>query len=400
MTSMTAAPPRVFINPGQDRRLARGHPWVYANEIRMDTAAKALPPGTVVQVRRVDGKPLGVGTFNPHALIAFRLFARDPGAAVDAGFFADRLRTALRWRDRLFGAPFYRLLHAEADGVPGLVADRFGDTVVVQAGTAGMEALLPAFLAALDDILAPATVILRNDGAGRTLEGLDSYARIAKGALNGPVEVQEGGLAFLADPLTGQKTGWFFDQRDNRAFVGLLCRNAARVLDVYCYAGGFAVTAAAAGARAVIGIDRSEPALALARQAAERNGVAARCAFRPAEAFATLERLAADGERFDVVIADPPAFAKTKKEVPSGLKGYRKLARLAAAVVAPEGFLFIASCSHNVEAAAFADEVVRGLAAAGRTGRILRAAGAAPDHPVHPHLPETGYLKTLTLQLD
>jgi 23S rRNA (cytosine1962-C5)-methyltransferase len=400
MTNTTTAPPRVFVNPGQDRRLARGHPWVYANEIRMDAAAKALPPGTVVQLCRVDGKPLGVGTFNPHALIAFRLLARDPGAVVDAGFFADRLRAALRLRERLFDAPFYRLLHAEADGIPGLVTDRFGNAVVVQAGTAGMEALLPAFLAALDDALAPTTVVLRNDGAGRALEGLDSYARVAKGTPNGPVEVSEGNLTFLADPLSGQKTGWFFDQRDNRAFVGALCRNAARVLDVYCYAGAFAVTAAAAGARSVIGIDRSEPALALAKQAAERNGVAARCTFRPAEAFATLESLAADGKRFDVVIADPPAFAKSKKELPSGLKGYRKLARLAAAVVAPEGFLFIASCSHNVEATAFADEVARGLAAAGRTGRILRAAGAAPDHPVHPHLPETGYLKTLTLQLD
>lgn len=400
MPRTTAAPPRVFVNPGQDRRLARGHPWVYANEIRMDAAAKALPPGTVVQVCRVDGKPLGVGTFNPHALIAFRLFARDPDANIDSGFFADRLKTALRWRERLFDAPFYRLLHAEADGVPGLVADRFGDTVVVQAGTAGMETLLPAFLAALDDILAPATVVMRNDGAGRALEGLESYTRIVKGTLNGPIEVREGGLTFLADPLTGQKTGWFFDQRDNRAFVRLLCRDAARVLDVYCYAGAFAVTASAAGAHVVIGVDRSEPALALARRSAERNGVAARCTFRPAEAFATLERLAADGERFDVVIADPPAFVKSKKELPSGLKGYRKLARLAAAVVAPGGFLFIASCSHNVEATAFADEVGRGLTAAGRTGRILRAAGTAPDHPVHPHLPETGYLKTLTLHLE
>lgn len=400
MTSLTTAPPRVFLNPGQDRRVARGHPWAYANEIRMDAATKALPPGTVVELCRVDGKPLGVGTFNPHALIAFRLFASDPNVVIDRGFFADRLTAALDLRARLFDGPYYRLLHAEADGVPGLVVDRFGAAVVIQASTAGMEALLPAFLSALDDTLAPSVVVLRNDGAGRALEGLDSYARVAKGMVSGPVEVREGDLTFVADPLAGQKTGWFFDQRDNRAFVGLLCRSAARVLDVYCYAGGFAVAAATAGARAVIGIDRSEPALALARQAAERNGVATRCAFRPAEAFATLEKLAADGERFDVVIADPPAFAKSKKELPTGLKGYRKLARLAAEVVAPKGFLFMASCSHNVEATAFADEVARGLVAAGRAGRILRAAGAAPDHPIHPHLPETGYLKTLTLQLD
>jgi 23S rRNA (cytosine1962-C5)-methyltransferase len=398
---MTAPPlPRVFLNPGQDRRVAHGHPWVYANEVRMDTDAKALSPGTLVRLVRVDGKPLGVGTFNPRALIAFRLFSTDPDATIDRRFFGERLAAALALRGRLVDGPHYRLLHAEADGVPGLVADRFGEVVAVQVGTAGMETLLPEFLAALDEAVRPATVVLRNDGAGRALENLASYVRVAKGALQGPVEAREGALGFLADPLAGQKTGWFFDQRDNRAFVARLGRDAGRALDLYCYAGAFAIALARAGASAVVGVDRSEPALALARRAAAANGVAARCAFRTAEVFATLEELAAAGETFDVVVADPPAFVKSKKDLKSGLKGYRKLARLAAGVVAPGGFLFIASCSHNVEAAAFADEVARGLFAAGRTGRIVRSSGAAPDHPVHPHLPETSYLKTLTLQAD
>jgi 23S rRNA (cytosine1962-C5)-methyltransferase len=398
---MTASSlPRVFLNPGQDRRVAHGHPWVYANEVRMDEGAKALPPGTLVRLSRVDGKPLGVGTFNPRALIAFRLFSADAETTIDRRFFAKRLTAALALRVRLFDGPYYRLLHAEADGVPGLVADRFGGVVVVQAGTAGMEALLPEFLSALDETVRPSTVVLRNDGAGRALENLESYVRVAKDTLEGPVEVREGALTFLADPLAGQKTGWFFDQRDNRAFVARLGRDAKRVLDVYCYAGAFAVAAARAGAGAAVGVDRSEPALALARRAAETNGVAGRCTFRAAEAFATLEELAAAGERFDVVIADPPAFVKRKQDLKSGLKGYRKLARLAANVVKPGGFLFIASCSHNVDAAAFADEVARGLFAAGRTGRIVRASGAAPDHPVHPHLPETSYLKTLTIEID
>jgi 23S rRNA (cytosine1962-C5)-methyltransferase len=211
--------------------------------------------------------------------------------------------------------------------------------------------------------------------------------------------VREGNLTFLADPLGGQKTGWFFDQRDNRAFVAGLCPGK-RVLDVYSYAGGFAVSAAAAGAFRVTAVDRSENALDLARQAATLNNVSADIAFERSDAFDALARLGEDGERFGVVIADPPAFVKSRKDLKSGLKGYRKLARMAARLVEPGGFLFLASCSHNANAEQFAAEVATGIARTGRTGRILRFAGAAPDHPVHPHLPESAYLKAITLQLD
>ncbi|MFO1157168.1 MAG: class I SAM-dependent methyltransferase, partial [Rhodospirillales bacterium] len=209
----------------------------------------------------------------------------------------------------------------------------------------------------------------------------------------------ESGLGFFADVLEGQKTGWFYDQRDSRAFVAPLSRGGA-LLDAYCYGGGFAVAAAVAGASAVVGIDSSEPALALARRAVEANGIAGRSTFRRAEVFGELERLGRLGERYRVVVADPPAFVRSKKELGSGLRGYRKLARLAAALVEPQGFLFVASCSHNVEPAALLAEVVRGAAAAGRSGRIIREAKAAADHPVHTHLPETAYLKSVLLQLD
>lgn len=396
---MSSPRPRIYLLPGRDKRIGHGHPWAYSNEVRMDAEAKAVSPGTIASLHRVDGKPLGTGSFNPHALIAFRVFDRDAEREIDAGFIEARLRRALDLRRRLFADPFYRLLHAEADGVPGLVIDRFADAAVVQANSAGADALTDAVLAAVDAVLAPRIIVLRNDSPAREHEGLARSVSLVRGRLDGPVEVREDGVAYAADLLAGQKTGWFFDQRDNRAFVARLA-GSGRILDAYCHSGGFAIAAAAAGAEAALGIDSSEPALALASRAAAANGLAERCSFRRAQVFEALEGLAATGERFAVVVADPPAFVKSRKDLATGLRGYRKLARLAGALVAPGGILFTASCSHNVEAAAFAAEVVRGMGAAGRSGRIIRAAGAAADHPVHPHLPESAYLKTLTLHLD
>lgn len=395
----SSALPRVFLLPGQDRRVGFGHPWAYSNEIKMDAAAKAIEPGAVAQLVRVDGKSVGVGTFNPKTLIAFRVFARAADATLDRAFVAKRLKAALALRSRLFAKPFYRLVHAEADGLPGLVVDRFNDVCVVGAGTAGIESLMPEILAALDEVLSPRAVVLANESPLRALEGLDAYTRLGQGARVGVVELEENNLVFFADPLEGQKTGWFFDQRDNRAFVAHLARGGT-MLDLYAYTGGFAIQAAAAGASAVLAVDRSGPALDLANMAAARNGVAEKCEFRRQDAFDALEALAAAGERYDIVVADPPPFARSKKDVPAALKGYRKLARMAAALVRPGGFLFVASCSHNVAADAFGQEVAGGISRAGRTGRVIRAAGAGADHPVHPLLPETAYLKTLTLQLD
>ena len=399
MTSATPALPRVFLLAGRDRRVSQGHPWVYSNEIRMDEATRELPGGCLVTLHRVDGKALGVGTFNPHCLISFRIFSRDADTVIDRAFFADRLHRALALRRWLYGAHYFRMVHGDADGLPGLVIDRFNKILVVQTSTAGMDSLLDELLAALEDTCEPSAVILHNKGVFRRLEGLEEYVRIAKGAVNGPIEVREGDFTFLADPLGGQKTGWFYDQRDNRAFVAGLA-GGGRLLDVYCYGGGFAISAAAGGADSSIGIDRSAGAIELARQAAELNGVADICEFIQGDAFGELERLTASGERFHVVVADPPAFVKSRKDLKSGLRGYRKLARHAAAAVKPGGFLFLASCSHNVSADQFAGEVAGGIARAGRTGRVIRTAGAGPDHPLHPMLPESSYLKSLVLQLD
>jgi len=391
--------PSVFLMPAGDRRLHAGHPWVYSNEIRMDAEAKALPPGAVVALRRVDGKRLGVGTFNAHTLIAFRLFDADPRTTLDEEFLARRLRRALALRERLYGEPYYRLIHGEADGLPGLVADRFADVLVIQLGTAGMEALLPELLAAVDAVLAPSSVVLRGDGAFRALESLERSVSVAKGHVEASVVVREADMSFPADVMEGQKTGWFFDQRDNRAFVAALAKGG-RMLDAFCHSGAFAVAAADRGATDVLAIDSSASALDLGREAASLNGVEDRCRFFHGDVFHHLEELGGANERFQVVVADPPAFVKAKKDIKAGLRGYRKLARLAAHLVAPDGFLFLASCSHNVETAQFVKEVAAGMRSAERTGRVIRFAGAGPDHPVHPFLAESAYLKSVVLHLD
>jgi 23S rRNA (cytosine1962-C5)-methyltransferase len=394
-----AARPVVTLLPAGHRRAEGGHPWIYSNEVQMDAAAKALAPGSLVTVKRADSRPLGVAMFNPHTLLAARLLDRDAGRPIGKRFLARRLERALRLRERLYRAPYYRLVHAEADGLPGLVVDRFGPVLVVQENAAGMERLEPALIEALTALVAPSAIVLRNDSPARALEGLLQEVRVVLGTVDAPVAAEENGAVFGADVLAGQKTGWFFDQRDNRAFVAGLAAGS-RVLDLYCYSGGFAVEAACAGAVSVTGIDRSEGALALAVEAASRNGVDGICTFRRGEVFAEAAALSNGGERFDVVIADPPAFARSRRDVPAALRGYRKLARLAIQLVAPGGFVFLASCSHNVAAADFAEAARRGLADAGRTGRIVREAGAAPDHPVHPALPESAYLKSLVLALD
>ncbi len=395
-----ATRPTVELLRVSHKRIEAGHPWIYSNEIRMDHAARALAPGTLVTLRRADGAALGVAMFNPHSLVAVRLLDRDAGRTIGQRFFSRRIERALQLREKLFDEPFYRLIHAEADALPGLVVDRFGDVLVMQSNAAGIARLEPIVLGALFALLHPRAIVLRNDSPARAQEGLQPEVRVAVGTLDSRVLLRENAGLFPVDAMAGQKTGWFFDQRRNRAFVAGLAKGGGRVLDLYCYTGGFAVQAAGAGAAETVGIDRSEAALALATEAAVLNGVDAICTFRRGEAFAEAERLAAEGERFDIVIADPPAFAKSRKEVPAAVRGYRKLTRLAAALTARGGFLFLASCSYNVGAADFAEAVRRGVADAGRSGRIIRTASAGPDHPVHPALPESAYLKTMTLALD
>jgi 23S rRNA (cytosine1962-C5)-methyltransferase len=392
--------PLIRLLPGRDRRVKAGHPWAFSNEVAMTPAARALPPGSVVRIEGDDGVRHGAWHFNPHSLIAARRLDADPEAPCDAAWFRARLAEALALRERLFDAPHYRLVHAEADGLPGLVLDRYGDVLALQANTAGMEAATPMILDALAELVGPRGVVARNDSAVRGLEGLAEEVRLLAGDARAAV-VEENGRRFPVDLLGGQKTGWFFDQREHRARVARLARGAT-VLDAFCHTGGFGIGCAVAGAAEVTLLDRSEHALATAREAAALNGVAARVATERAEAMEALERMLGAGRRFGVVIADPPAFAKARKDQPAALRAYGKLARLAAGLVEPGGFLFIASCSHHVAPGEFADAVAWGVQRAsrrGRSARILHMGGAGPDHPLHPMLPESQYLKGMLLHL-
>jgi 23S rRNA (cytosine1962-C5)-methyltransferase len=391
--------PQIRILPGRHKRVAGGHPWAFSNELDMTAEAKALAPGSLVVLASHSGEAIGVAGFNPHSLIVARLIDRKPKTEIDTGWLTDRLQRCLDLRGHLFDTPCYRLVHAEADGLPGLIVDRFADALSIQFNTALMERLREPVLEALEAVLSPAAIVLRNDSAVRKLEGLDIAVDVIKGDLTAPVEVAENGIRYLADLAGGQKTGWFFDQRDNRRFMASLS-NGVRVLDVYSHTGGFAIAAALAAAESVTAVDKSAPALALAEQAAALNDCGGQCDFVKADAFNEMERLAAAGERYGVVIADPPAFVKSKKDLKAGIKAYRKMMRLATRLTAPGGYLFVASCSHHMTAELFDEQMRKTLADANRSARILRRAGAAPDHPTHPFLPESGYLKALTLQVD
>lgn len=389
--------PVLRVKPREERRVRGGHPWVYSNEIELDAKAKALPPGSIARLIDAHGDNVGIASFNPHSLIAARLWTADTAARIDAEFLAARLRAALSLRQRFFDRPYYRLIHAEADGFPGFVIDRYDDALAVQANTAGAEHLTPALLEALKAVLQPRAVVLRNDTAVRQLEGLPLEVKLAAGRLDPKPAVEEGGVRFVLDLLEGQKTGWYFDLAEARAEVARLAMGQD-VLDCYCHIGAFALTAAKAGARSVRGIDRSELGIELASRAARENGLDGVAAFEKGDAFAELEKL--QGRRFGVVITDPPNFVKSRKDLGPGSRAYRKLAKLAAPLVAPGGFWFVACCAHLLPAEAFAKEVAIGLNQAGRQGRIVLSGGAGPDHPVHPHLPESAYLKWQVLQLD
>lgn len=392
--------PTVKLRHDAHPRTRYGHPWLYSNELEMTAEAKAIAPGTVVRVVDARGSAVGCGTFNPHSLIAVRTLDTTADLAIDREFLAHRLRRAATIRDRWFGAPFYRLAHSEGDRLPGFVIDRFGDVFTVQANTAGAERLTPDLLDAIEEIFTPRAIVLRNDTPARGLEGLPLVTEVARGAIEGPVRLVENGATFEVDLVGGQKTGWFYDHRLNRADVARLCDGVDRALDVYTYAGGFAVQMALGGAKHVTAVDRSEGSLALADRSVALNGLEGRVTTRRGEAFEVMDQLAASGERFDVVVVDPPAFAKNKADAGAAARGYRKMARQAAVLVAPGGILFAASCSHHMERERFEQEVLLGVASAGRQARVLRTGGAGPDHPVHPQLPQTSYLKSMLLALD
>lgn len=396
--------PVVTLLPKRDGRARAGHPWIFSNEINMTQTLKALEPGSTVTVTDSHGEVVGTYLFNPHALICGRRISSRADATLDRDWLAERLRQAVRRRDPAWGR-HCRLVHSEGDDMPGLVLDRYGDVVVGQITTAGMERVQGEIGAALRDVAGVKAVIWRRDAGARTMEGLPlSDEVVVDGTLPADVvPVSENGLEFAADVRGGQKTGWFYDQRANRAFMGQIARRLGdnpHVLDVYCHIGGFGLNMLAGGAARATFVDASTHALDLAGESAERQGVADKCTFHASPAFDALEELAAEGKLFEAVVCDPPAFIKSAKTIPQGLKGYEKVAKLAAPLVRGGGYLTLCSCSHHASVEEFVAASVRGIRRAGRSGRIVRLAGADSDHPQHVMLAENAYLKCLTVQLD
>ena len=382
--------PALRLKRNEDRRLHAGHLWIFSNEV--DTGQTPLPKfkaGELVRVLAHNDRALGLAYVNPQSLIAARLL--ETWKIPDTAWLAARMRTAMTLRDRLYAKPYYRLVYGESDGLPGLVVDRYGSSCVAQIGTAGMERLKPQIQEALIQVVKCDALLFKNDSAAREMEGLPSYVEAAKGSFDAPALVVEDDLEFQAPLLEGQKTGWFFDQAANRRALSKYVAAGARVLDVFSYVGAWGIRAAHDGAREVTCVDSSAAALELAAANALRNRV--KLATRKGDAFDVLEEFSKQGARFDVVIVDPPAFAKRKKDLPKALAAYKRLNQLAIQVLAPEGILVSCSCSSHVSAEELQDAIAKAARGADKHLQILEMGGQAPDHPVHPAIPETRYLK-------
>lgn len=391
--------PVLFLKRREDRRLRTGHPWVYSNEVDVERSPlAAFEPGQQVEVRAQDGRALGMAYVNPRTLISARLYSRHLGEPLDRALIAHRVARALALRERVFGSPQYRLVHGEGDGLPGLVVDRYGALLVVQLSTAGMERLRDEVLEVLRDLTGASAVVLRNDLPGRALEGLAQAVEVPIGEAPEWHELEENGCRFRFSPLHGQKTGWFWDQRLNRSRLGAYVRGA-RVLDVFSYDGAWGVQAARAGASRVTCVDASADALERLAANASLNAVGDRVEALQGDAFDRLKDLREAGERFEVVVVDPPAFIKRVKDREAGLEAYQRLNRLAMRVLAPDGVLISCSCSFHLDRETLVDLLYRGARHADRGLQILEHGHQGPDHPVHPAIPETAYLKCVTVRV-
>lgn len=396
---MTENRPTIRLKPKTDaRRLRRGFPWVYDNELVTDRRTRALIPGSIATLEDGERNPIATVTVNPTSKIFARILDRNPNAVIDRDWMNNRLGRAHSMRVALFDAPYYRLVHAEADGFPGVIIDRFGDAAVIQPNAAWADTQLGELADIVSDVTGVSIIVKSASGRARGLEGLDDVSELIRGSLSEPVAVPMNGATYMADLLSGQKTGLFYDQRPNHAFVARLAENTD-VLDVFSHVGGFALAALANGAKSALSVDGSNAALTLAWSGAKATGVADRFETKTADAFEAMTALSQDGRTFGTVICDPPAFAPHKQARDAGLRAYEKVARLGATLVATDGTLTLCSCSHAADLEQFRAACLRGIGRAGRSCQILRTGFAGPDHPQHPHLAESGYLKAITFRL-
>ena len=381
------------------RAIRRGAPWVYDNELVLDRRSKNLAPGTIAVLEDAERNPMGLVAANPLSRITARMIERDVSVAIDQAWFAAKIKRAFELRERLFDHPFYRLIHAEADGLPGLVVDRFDSALVVQPNAAWLEVLIEPLAKALAEVTGATTILKNAAGRTRVLEGLDDENGVLLGtAPNAPVMVPMNGAHYAADLTGGQKTGLFYDQRPNHAFAARLSEGAD-VLDVFSHVGGFGLAALAGGAKSALCVDGSAPALALAELGAKDAGFGDKMSTRKGDAFDVLEALGKDGAQYDIVICDPPAFAPGKAKLEVGLRAYERLAKMAAPLVKEGGYLVLCSCSNAADLGKFRFACTRGIGRADRAGSLIHTGFAGPDHPLMPQLAESGYLKALFYRL-
>ena len=387
--------PALKLKKNEERRIRAGHLWVFSNEVNTkETPFEQYQPGQLVDVQASNGKSLGLAYVNPASLICARMMSRDPKYPPDQSLLVHRIKVALSLRETYFDKPYYRLVYGESDFLPGLVVDRYGEILVVQISTAGMEVMKNEIVAALDKVLRPSGILLRNDSSAREREGLPSYVEAVLGDVPEVVQLEDSGVAYQTSVHTGQKTGWYYDQRLNREALAHFVKGK-RVLDVFSYIGAWGVKAAVEGAKEVICVDASALALEQVGINAELNNVADRMSGLQGDAFDVLKSLRLDKERFDVVVVDPPAFIKRKKDYQEGREAYRRINQLAMQVLAKDGILVAGSCSHHMPRQELQKTLLQSARHLDRNMQVLLQGYQGPDHPVHPAIPETEYLKTI-----
>lgn len=390
--------PSIYLFKKKDERVKQGYPWIYANEIDSKRSHKAIIPGDLACVYDDKHQFLGIASYNSHSLIVARFLTRQ-NETIDESFFKKQFMSCLELRNFLFEKPFYRLVHGDADKLPGLIVDRFDDVLSIQINSQFAHSQKHLWLPAILDCIKPKSYIIRKESNHRLLEGLQIEDAEIYGTIPDDFCVIENDLSYVCDLISGQKTGWFFDQRDNRKLIANAAKNKT-ILDCYTHTGGFGLLAAKAGAQHVTLVDRSAESLELAKKTALKNGLDDRCTFIKGDAFDVMQDLAQEKNLFDVVIVDPPAFIKRAKDTQVGYKGYEKVTKFATPLVKKNGLLFAASCSYHAQSEQLQKTFYQGINAHKRSAVLLKQTFAAGDHPVHPMLPESSYLKGFLFKLD
>lgn len=383
---------KLKIKPKHEIRLVNAHPWIFSNEIENFSDIKTLEKGSLVEVDIRNGEAFAIAYFNPHSLIAGRILTYNLKEKIDEDFFVRRISNALKLREKFFDKPFYRLIHSESDLLPGLIIDRFDDVFSCQISTAGMEKFSEILISAITKLFPNSSIIFRNDVESRKMEGLELYVKVMKGEIPSEIEIEENEIKFSIDLQSGQKTGWFFDQRENRKFISSISKDCD-VLDAFCYLGGFGMNALKGGAKSVTFVDSSEKTLENLKHKTENLPNVKIIKDKVFDLFAKEDF---KNNQFDVVVLDPPAFVKSKKDFFVAIKGYEKLVKLALPLLKPNGILMLNSCSHHVSLADLIATANNAFRKSRVVAKLFRVSGAGFDHPLHSAVKESEYLKSIS----